>query len=246
MIEAELAAVRRHRGRPSPTGPGSSRSTRSTSPRRASSPSSCGPTSRRAATRVRGLRGHPRGPAPAGLRAWPSSSHAARAASAGRARRRGSSSAPERRRRRRLHGACARTTSRACASGSAASKPERWVRQTDFTNDEAVGYLADRLARLGVEDAPLEAGAVAGAEVLIGPRTTRSSSTGSPPSPAAPAHGPARLRRPPLPVAPPGDPDPAHQPVASRAPEAREATLLGRVGLRATNRGRRRGRERPP
>jgi GTP-binding protein len=26
-------------------------------------------------------------------------------------------------------------------------KPERWVRQTDFTNDEAVGYLADRLAR---------------------------------------------------------------------------------------------------
>ena len=30
-------------------------------------------------------------------------------------------------------------------------KPERWVRQTDFANDEAVGYLADRLARLGVE-----------------------------------------------------------------------------------------------
>ena len=33
------------------------------------------------------------------------------------------------------------------------AKPERWVRQTDFSNDEAVGYLADRLARLGVEDA---------------------------------------------------------------------------------------------
>ena len=31
-------------------------------------------------------------------------------------------------------------------------KPERWVRQTDFTNAEAVGYLADRLARLGVEE----------------------------------------------------------------------------------------------
>src|SRR4051794_28919646 len=31
-------------------------------------------------------------------------------------------------------------------------KPERWVRQTDFTNDEAVGYLADRLNRLGVEE----------------------------------------------------------------------------------------------
>ena len=32
------------------------------------------------------------------------------------------------------------------------AKPERWVRQTNFDNDEAVGYLADRLARLGVED----------------------------------------------------------------------------------------------
>ena len=48
-------------------------------------------------------------------------------------------------------------------------KPERWVRQTDFSNPEAVGYLADRLARLGVEDALLEAGAEAGAEVVIGP-----------------------------------------------------------------------------
>ncbi|MFC7374734.1 GTPase ObgE [Brachybacterium sp. GCM10030267] len=48
-------------------------------------------------------------------------------------------------------------------------KPERWVRQTDFTNDEAVGYLADRLARLGVEDKLFSAGAVAGSTVLIGP-----------------------------------------------------------------------------
>ena len=32
-------------------------------------------------------------------------------------------------------------------------RPARWVRQTDFTNDEAVGYLADRLGRLGVEEA---------------------------------------------------------------------------------------------
>jgi GTP-binding protein len=47
-------------------------------------------------------------------------------------------------------------------------KPARWVRQTDFSNDEAVGYLADRLARLGVEDALLEAGAEAGDEVVIG------------------------------------------------------------------------------
>src|SRR5690606_10486961 len=46
-------------------------------------------------------------------------------------------------------------------------KPERWVRQTDFANDEAVGYLADRLANLGVEDALLASGAVAGDEVVI-------------------------------------------------------------------------------
>ncbi|MBD7949063.1 GTPase ObgE [Oerskovia rustica] len=48
------------------------------------------------------------------------------------------------------------------------SKPERWVRQTDFSNDEAVGYLADRLARLGVEEKLFKAGAVAGDEVRIG------------------------------------------------------------------------------
>ena len=51
---------------------------------------------------------------------------------------------------------------RASVPRRAASKPERWVRQTDFTNDEAVGYLADRLARLGVEEQLFEAGAVAG------------------------------------------------------------------------------------
>ncbi|GAA0498313.1 GTPase ObgE [Streptomyces olivaceiscleroticus] len=48
-------------------------------------------------------------------------------------------------------------------------KPERWVRQTDFNNDEAVGYLADRLNRLGVEDQLLKAGARAGDGVAIGP-----------------------------------------------------------------------------
>ncbi|MDO8108149.1 GTPase ObgE [Isoptericola sp. b441] len=47
-------------------------------------------------------------------------------------------------------------------------KPERWVRQTDFTNDEAVGFLADRLARLGVEEELFAAGATPGAEVVIG------------------------------------------------------------------------------
>jgi GTP-binding protein len=47
-------------------------------------------------------------------------------------------------------------------------RPRRWVNQTDFSNDEAVGYLADRLARLGVEDALAGLGARAGAEVTIG------------------------------------------------------------------------------
>ncbi|MCZ7414200.1 MULTISPECIES: GTPase ObgE [unclassified Streptomyces] len=47
-------------------------------------------------------------------------------------------------------------------------KPERWVRQTDFNNDEAVGYLADRLNRLGVEEELLKAGAREGDGVAIG------------------------------------------------------------------------------
>jgi GTP-binding protein len=47
-------------------------------------------------------------------------------------------------------------------------KPERWVRQTDFTNDEAVGFLADRLNRLGVEEELAKAGAVEGDAVTIG------------------------------------------------------------------------------
>jgi GTP-binding protein len=48
------------------------------------------------------------------------------------------------------------------------AKPERWVNQTDFSNDEAVGYLADRLTRLGVETELMTAGARPGAEVVIG------------------------------------------------------------------------------
>ncbi len=47
-------------------------------------------------------------------------------------------------------------------------KPERWVLQTDFANEEAVGYLADRLARIGVEKALAAAGAVTGSAVTIG------------------------------------------------------------------------------
>jgi GTP-binding protein len=48
------------------------------------------------------------------------------------------------------------------------TRPERWIRQTAFDNDEAVGYLADRLARLGVEDALVKKGAQPGASVTIG------------------------------------------------------------------------------
>ena len=47
-------------------------------------------------------------------------------------------------------------------------KPERWIRQTDFSNDEAVGFLSDRLNRLGVETRLLELGAQEGDPVLIG------------------------------------------------------------------------------
>ena len=47
-------------------------------------------------------------------------------------------------------------------------KPERWVRQTDFSNDEAVGFLADRLNRLGVEEELAKAGAHEGDAVTIG------------------------------------------------------------------------------
>jgi GTP-binding protein len=47
-------------------------------------------------------------------------------------------------------------------------KPERWVRQTNFDNEEAIGYLADRLARLGVEEKLAKAGAEPGCLVRIG------------------------------------------------------------------------------
>lgn len=49
-------------------------------------------------------------------------------------------------------------------------KPERWVQQTDFNNDEAVGFLADRLAKLGVEEELFKSGAVPGASVSIAGR----------------------------------------------------------------------------
>lgn len=47
-------------------------------------------------------------------------------------------------------------------------KPVKWVLQTDFQNEEAVGYLGDRLQKLGVEDELFRAGATPGATVVIG------------------------------------------------------------------------------
>jgi GTP-binding protein len=51
------------------------------------------------------------------------------------------------------------------------TRPERWISQTDFTNDEAIGYLGDRLARLGVEDELIKLGARPGCAVTIGDMT---------------------------------------------------------------------------
>lgn len=50
-------------------------------------------------------------------------------------------------------------------------KPKRWVRQTDFGNDEAVGFLADRLARIGIEDKLVSLGARPGDDIVIGDET---------------------------------------------------------------------------
>ncbi|MBL3687187.1 GTPase ObgE [Leucobacter zeae] len=49
------------------------------------------------------------------------------------------------------------------------AKPERWVAQTDFTNDEAIGYLADRLQKIKIDEALMKAGATSGSTVVIGP-----------------------------------------------------------------------------
>lgn len=51
--------------------------------------------------------------------------------------------------------------------------------QTNFDNDEAVGYLADRLAKLGVEDELRHKGAKPGDEVRIAVATVPWNSIGS-------------------------------------------------------------------
>ena len=47
-------------------------------------------------------------------------------------------------------------------------KPERWVRQTDFANDEDRGLPCGSPNAAGVEDELMKAGAVAGDTVVIG------------------------------------------------------------------------------
>ena len=196
VIEAELAAYRSTRAwcRCS-TGRGSSRSTRSTCPRPASWPSWSGPTSRRAAAAC----SRSRAVSHEGLREL--SFALAEIVDAGPGRGAGRRAprdrpAPQRRRRRRLH-----RDGRATADGDRyrvrGEKPERWVRQTDFTNDEAVGYLADRLARLGVEEELVQGRAPWPAPRSSSATTTAaSSSTGSRRSIAGPGvlAGPARRR----------------------------------------------------
>jgi GTPase len=68
-------------------------------------------------------------------------------------------------------------------------KLRRWVQQTDFSNTEAVGYLADRLARVGVEAALAEAGATTGAEVMIGEEGDEVVFDWDPDVPAGAPHG---------------------------------------------------------
>src|ERR1700742_317271 len=50
-------------------------------------------------------------------------------------------------------------------------RPERWIAQTAFDNDEAVGYLGDRLGRPGGEGELLRLGARPGCAVTIGEMT---------------------------------------------------------------------------
>jgi GTP-binding protein len=47
-------------------------------------------------------------------------------------------------------------------------KPERWVAQCDFSNQDAVGYLGERLQKIGIEDELYKKGAKRGSTVIIG------------------------------------------------------------------------------
>ncbi len=72
------------------------------------------------------------------------------------------------------------------------AKPERWIHQTDFNNDEAVGYLADRLAAIGIEDELFKQGPPQVTQSSSAPTTTGWSSTGSPPWQPVPSTSPVR------------------------------------------------------
>ncbi|MFM1950612.1 MAG: GTPase ObgE, partial [Actinomycetota bacterium] len=48
------------------------------------------------------------------------------------------------------------------------AKPERWVAQTDFGNADAVSYLSERLAKIGMDDELYKKGARRGATVIVG------------------------------------------------------------------------------
>ena len=141
----------------------------------------------------------------------------------------------------RWSGSAPRTAS---GSGCAASGPSAGCGRPTSRNDEAVGYLADRLARLGVEEALVEAGAVAGAEVVIGDEGRRGLRLG------ADAGRPERRGRPARHRHPAGERRPA-QPAARGASSTRsagEAKRDARAEL-ATERaaghvGRRRGQRR--
>ena len=139
--------------------------------------------------RVPGQRGQPRGPARAVVRDGADGGRAARRG-AGRGHRRGSCCVRRHQRHRPgVHGARdRRPVGRRGTTGwrVRGAKPERWIRQTDFSNDEAVGFLADRLNRLGVEAKLVALGAVEGDPVLIGDVATRWSSTSSPASTRVP------------------------------------------------------------
>nr|WP_284287695.1 Obg family GTPase CgtA [Angustibacter aerolatus] len=120
-------------------------------------------------------------------------------------------------------------------------RPVRWVRQTDFTNDEAVGYLADRLHRLGVEDQAVQGGCHAGRRgrhragegaVVFDWEPTM---VGGAEPARAPRAGPARRR--------PGRPaDPRREAAGPRRPARGAQPHAGRPRGRA---GRRAGGRRP-
>ena len=88
-----------------------------------------------------------------------------------------------------------RATARAASSGaSAARSPSAGSRQTDFSNPEAVGYLADRFARLGIEEELLRAGRARRGRGRDRRRTTRWCSTSPRRSRSAPRSCPAAAR----------------------------------------------------